>query len=331
MSLTEYILKKENDPDNWDFYKLQEACDWSANEFDFVKDKDDYLKSPKNIQKLIKVIIGFFLIGDGLISEDLVNMLQYHIEHKNWCEVYFISMQIKVENTHAELYSKAGLTIVPENEHNEILSMCEKLECIKEKGLWMKKNNDDKNLPMALKYVSCAVGEGIFFVSLFGVIFYLRKLGLFKNFIISNEQISKDETLHRNQKANQAKKLIKTDLEKSQAIDIIKSAVKVEKKFAKYLLSEPIISTQSDIDSGLTIDNFEKYIEMLADQVSYLCGLGLIYKTEVQLPWMEDINLSQKTNFYELDVVGNYRKTNLSKINTDNKIDVIDRLGEIDF
>jgi ribonucleotide reductase beta subunit family protein with ferritin-like domain len=67
---------------------------------------------------------------------------------------------------------------------------------------------------------------------------------------------------------------------------------------------------QADIDAGLTLDNLFKYIEMLADQVAILCGLEIIYGASAELPWMEDINLSQKTNFYERDVVGSYRKFN---------------------
>jgi hypothetical protein len=38
--------------------------------------------------------------------------------------------------------------------------------------------------------------------------------------------------------------------------------------------------------------------------------MDVIFGTKVNLPWMEDINLSQKTNFYERNVVGSYRKFN---------------------
>ena len=72
MDLQNYILHTENDTENWSFYKRQEACDWSAEEFDFTKEKDDYEKANDNIKNLLKGIFGFFLIGDGLISEDVV-------------------------------------------------------------------------------------------------------------------------------------------------------------------------------------------------------------------------------------------------------------------
>jgi len=308
MELQDYVLHTEKDPENWQFYKRQEACDWSAEEFDFTKEKDDYEKASDNIKNLLKGIFGFFLIGDGLISEDVLIFLQEAIREKNWSLVYYLSMQLKVENTHAETYSKAALTIVPEAEHQEMFEMCQKLECIKAKGEWIKQYIDSSASP-ALRYVACAVGEGVFFVSLFAIIFYMRKLNLFKNFIESNEQISKDESIHRDQKAMEAKRLLKAS-ERELAKQIITSGVEIEKEHARYLLQNPIMGKQADIDSGLTLENLSKYIEMLADQVAVLCGLEIIYGASAELPWMEDINLSQKTNFYERDVVGSYRKFN---------------------
>jgi ribonucleotide reductase beta subunit family protein with ferritin-like domain len=328
MALRDYILFTERDPTNWKFYKRQEACDWSAEEFDFNKEKNDYQQAPEPIKKLLKGIFGFFLIGDGLISEDVLVFLQEAIQEKNWPLVYYLSMQLKVENTHAETYSKAALTIVPEEEHEEIFSMCKDLPCIQAKGEWIKKYIDNSK-SKALRYVACAVGEGVFFVSLFAVIFYMRKLNLFKNFIESNEQISKDESIHRDQKAEEARKLL-TDKDKEEAIKIIKEGVEIEKEHARYLLSYPIMGRQADIDAGFTIENLCSYIEMLADQTAYLCGLDIIYNAQADLPWMEDINLSQKTNFYERDVVGSYRKFNPTVSNEENQEDFLNP-EDVDF
>lgn len=305
-SLKDYILKTDRDPVSWEFYKRQEACDWSAEEFRFTKDRDDYLESPKRIQDLLKDIFGFFLIGDGLISEDLVVLIQEAIDEKNWPKVMYLSMQLKMENTHAETYSKAALTIVPESEHDQMIEMCEKLECVRKKGDWIT-NFIDSQESKALRNVGCACGEGIFFVGLFSIIFYFKKLNKFKDFIESNEQISKDESIHRDEKASEAQRsLVPEEFERAR--EIIMSSVELEKEHTRYLLREPILSKEADQESGMTIENLEKYIEMLGDQVAILCGLEAIYKTKINLVWMEDINLSQKTNFYERNVVGSYRK-----------------------
>ena len=329
IDLKKYILYTDKDSDSWSFYKRQEACDWSAEEFNFIKEKDEYTKAPENIKKLIKGIFGFFLIGDGLISEDILRFIKEEIDANNWPKVYFLSMQLKVENTHAEVYSKAALTIVPEEEHQEMFDMCQKLECIKNKGEWIKKYIDSCE-SKGLRYLACAVGEGVFFVSLFAVIFYLRKLNMFKNFIESNEQISKDESIHRDEKAFEARRTLKKS-EHARAKEIIMEGVKVEKSHAEYLLSRPILGEQADKDAGLTLENLSMYIEMLADQVCYLSGLDPIYNSKAELPWMSDINLSQKTNFYERDVVGSYRKFNPASDNNDTGDDILDDPDQEDF
>jgi len=274
MSFKDYVFLPEKDPELFQFYKKQEACDWSAEEMNFHKEKDDYLSSSKTIQKLFKKIIGFFLIGDGLISEALIKYLSKAVQEKNWPKVFYISMQLKVENTHAETYSKAALTIVPQEEHEEITNMCQEKECLRKKGEWMQKYCDNPENEF-LEKIACACGEGIFFVAQFAIIFYMRKLNKFKNFIFSNEQISKDETLHRNEKCHEAKtELIKNnypkeDLEK--AVNLIKEAVEIEKEFARDLLEDPIMGKQADIDSGLTIENLEnnnkfKDVELMCPQ-----------------------------------------------------------------
>lgn len=306
MQLTDYILHTEKDPEMWRYYKMQEASDWTAEEFSFHKEREDYINSPPRIKKLLKGIFAFFLIGDGLISENILKFILRAIFKKNWPEVYFLSMQLKVENTHAETYSKAALTIIPHEEHQSMFNMCKDLECVKEKGQWIKLHIDEQKSE-GLENLACAVSEGVFFVSLFAVIFYFRKLNIFKNFIESNEQIAKDETLHRNQKCAMALRTLK-DSEKEQAIEIIKKGVEIEKKHSDYLLQDSISSIQEDRDSGLYKENIYLYIEMLADQVCYLSGLELIYGSHVELSWMADINMSQKTNFYERDVVASYRK-----------------------
>ncbi len=305
---TKYLLHTERDPVSWEFYKRQEACDWSSEEFRFTKDRDDYTESNSRIKELLKDIFGFFLIGDGLISEDIVVLIQEAIEEKNWPKVMFLSMQLKIENTHSETYSKAALTIVPREEHQEMFDMCENLPCVKNKALWIKDFIDSQE-SKALRNVGCAVGEGVFFVGLFSIIFYFKRLNKFKDFIESNEQISKDESIHRDEKASEAKRSLKPE-EMERAREIITSGVKLEKEHTRYLLREPIINEETDRDAGMTIENLEKYIEMLGDQVAVLCGLEAIYDTKVELKWMEDINLSQKTNFYERNVVGSYRKFN---------------------
>jgi ribonucleotide reductase beta subunit family protein with ferritin-like domain len=73
------------------------------------------------------------------------------------------------------------------------------------------------------------------------------------------------------------------------------------------------LGEQSDRDAGLTIENIHFYIENLADEICMISDIEPIYKNSEglgALKWMEDINMSQKSNFYEREVIGSYRKFN---------------------
>lgn len=335
----DYILFTDRDPHAWEFYKRQEASDWSAEEFEakFVKDAQEYKDSPPNIQRLLDRIITFFLFGDGLIAEEITTQITKAIRTKNWPFFYWLCMKLKIENTHAETYSLAGFTIIPKEKHEQLFNDAQNLDCMKAKSKWMK---DAVNYQGSegLQNVIDAASEGIFFVSQFAIIFYLRKLGKFANFIESNEQISKDETTHRDKAAEDAEKtLVRQDdeipgylswipqpfqdsitsslgfrkNEIPQAVEILKKAVQIEKNFVDYLLQEPVLGEQSDRDAGLTIENMHLYIEQLADEICMILEIEPIYNNEtINLKWMEDINMSQKSNFYEREVIGSYRKFN---------------------
>ena len=85
--------------------------------------------------------------------------------------------------------------------------------------------------------------------------------------------------------------------------------MEIEKEHIDYLLQFPILGEQADKDSGFTHENHYLYAEKLANEICFLIGLDLIYPdTDITLPWMEDINMSQKSNFYEREVIVNYRK-----------------------
>ena len=60
LNLSKYILDTNRDPVSWGFYKKQEAQDWSAEEFSFVQDQDDYRNANPRIKRLLKGFLGFF-------------------------------------------------------------------------------------------------------------------------------------------------------------------------------------------------------------------------------------------------------------------------------
>src|SRR5205085_899138 len=98
------------------------------------------------------------------------------------------------------------VSIVPDLEsQNRVFSMIDTLPCVKAKGDYIEKYIYS-DLSKGLRYVAAAVSEGIFFVTLFAIIFFFRGKNVLPNFIFMNEQISKDETLHRDYNCDRAKR-----------------------------------------------------------------------------------------------------------------------------
>ena len=336
LNLKDYILDLSADPENFAYHKVQESMTWFHEEFEFDKDKQDYEneETPEGIKRFLRLVIGFILVGDGLIAEDLVPLISRAIERKEWGLAFGLIKQLDMENTHALTYRKA-LSIFPVDEHEFILNSVNELEGTKKKGQWLHDNIETQESE-GLRYIAMAAGEGIFFVFLFSMIFFIRSYfgnkSLFKSFIESNEQISKDETLHRTHKAFMAKRLLRED-EREKALEIVKQAVEIEKENATFVLSEPVITKQTDGDWGLTVENLHKFIEKLADDLLYLAGLGKHYHSEVDLKWMVDVNLSQKSNFYEREVIGSYRATQglMSAEEEDDGVDPISDPNLVEF
>lgn len=328
LDLSKYIILRDADIENWKNYEEQQSIYWNDKEISFEGDRDDYLNpnTPENVKRMIKLILGFFIIGDGLIAEEVLRLMVNALQEKNWPRYFNLSFQNMMENVHATVYSNALLKIIPEEEQSEVLEFCQNLDCIKKKGEWIH-DIESRGLTYAGEQSLMACGEGVLFVSLFAIIFYIRKhcSGMFKHFIFSNEQISKDETKHRDQKILEARRSLQKlkdrlaeekdnqslvdEITKTEEeiLTIVKESVVIEKNFAEYFLRVPVITKESDRECGMTLENLYGYIEMLADQVLVGIGLQAHYKTVITLPWMTEINLSQKDNFYERDRVGNYR------------------------
>jgi ribonucleotide reductase beta subunit family protein with ferritin-like domain len=75
------------------------------------------------------------------------------------------------------------------------------------------------------------------------------------------------------------------------------------------IFKQPVVPGR-DEDSDFTSGNVTQYIYHLADDILVKCGLSKYYNVDMDKyswPWLEDINMSQKSNFYERAVVNSYR------------------------
>jgi len=289
-----YTMFPITDPLAWKFYCQQVAQMWNANEVKFADDRRQFASLSPRYRELVGDLLGFFAPGDGLVS---MQVLRYIKECTTYAQMMFLIAQLFIEAVHSEGYGMAIVSLFEDPvEQKAIFDSVDELPCVKAKAAFiLKYNNSD--LSAGLRYIAGAASEGVFFVGLFAIIFALRTKGIMKAFVFLNEQVSKDETLHRDFNAAQARVLGGFTYE--EAVAVLTEAVDIEVAHLSYILRHPLDTAEADAAMGLTIDNLTLFVKGLADQILVLAGLPTHFKVSMELPWMRDLALGKKTNFYE--------------------------------
>lgn len=296
---------------SYEFFKRQEAALWSTNEMDFIRDRQDYQSLDEKKKRLVKVILGFFAPGDGLVAR---NLCRYLLECERFEKMAFLAAQLFIEVVHAEGYGLAISTMLSEEEQKEVFSMSDNVKSIKALAEWMEKYYHSE-LPAAERYLAYACSEGIFFCVLFAVIFWFRSKGILQNFIFLNEQIAKDETLHRDFGCHRYNEELNGEEYQAflkeggfdahqRAIDIINESVILEDAVIDDLIPEPI--------DELNKEDLKAFARTVADNLLVQIGYPPQYRTTNKFSWMSEIANQQKGNFYEVRI-GSYKQTSLKK------------------
>lgn len=279
------------------FYKDQRDLLWNPEEISFESDAKDYLNPNTNqrYKDIYKMFLQFFVVGDGLITDQALSFASSATSQQ---ERMFLLAQLLNEQDHIKTYTNALTQVVPEKERDDVFKAVDNIQCIKDKANFILKwceSDEDR----ATKYLAGAFAEGVFFAALFAMVFYFRRKNIFLDFIKANQFILRDESLHRDFDCYMAKSLVnKVDTDKAK--QIAKEAYDIEISHMNHILVIPIDSEEADKEAGITKENMTKYIQTLTDQILVLSGFEPLFNVEKTcFPWMEDINLVTKKNFYE--------------------------------
>ncbi len=297
-----YTLYPIQDEQMYKFYKTQEACVWSANEMDFSQDKKDYQSLSPGLKRVLDYVNAFFASGDGFIIDNII--LRFLLEAESVEEQLFYIAQLYIESVHSDAYSLIINSLESDEiKREKLFKAVDTCEGVRKKSLWF---NKYINSPLSISHrrLAFAAGEGLGFISLFYIIFYFRTLGKFPNIVFLNEQISKDEKLHRDAGGYKYKKDGK--LSDEEAYKIVGELVEVECEFIDFILPKAI--------DDLRPKDIKRCIYFLADHLLILCDHPKKWNTTIDdLPkWMEDLSMEQKGNFYEVKI-GNYSQSSLTQ------------------
>jgi ribonucleotide reductase beta subunit family protein with ferritin-like domain len=306
----------------WDLYLDQLNLHWSFGEFDFEKDKEDYNKLSPELMKIFDTILAYFAFTDGIVTENCVDIFM-KTSRSIECKIAYIQ-QAEIEVIHMITYGMAIKNYIQdEKKRYRILNSHDDDENVQAKTEWTKKYMDT-SIPENERLVAFACAEGIFFISAFAFIFYLKSKNLMPIFGSVNQSISKDEQKHAELSILRYNKDYKDDrLSQEKVHEIIRSAVELEHDFIDRILPHRI--------DDLFPEEIKGYVEVLADNISYFLGYKKIYNRSMKIipSWLSIISLEPKHNFYEV-LPQNYRQFSKSDMKEKQEKKKIN-LDEVDF
>ncbi len=274
--------------DLWDFYKKAESSFWTAEEIDLNEDVSHFNKLNEGEKHFIKNVLAFFAASDGIVNENLaqnfVNEVQYS-EAK-----FFYGFQIMMENIHSETYSLLIDTYIKDPvEQKKFFNAIETVPCVGKKAEWALKWINSPSF--AERLIAFAAVEGIFFSGSFCSIFWLKKRGLMPGLSFSNELISRDEGLHCDFACHLHNNHIKNKVPEERIAEILSSALEIEKEFITESLPVDLI--------GMNCSLMRTYLEYVTDRLLLSLNCKKIYNSANPFDFMQNIALTNKTNFFE--------------------------------
>lgn len=295
-----FVLFPIEHQDIWQYYKLSEACIWTAEEIDLSQDTTDWNDKLNDDERhFIKHVLAFFAASDGIVNENLAENMVREVQYTE--AKFFYGFQIMMENIHSETYSLLIDTYIKDaKEKSYLLNALDTIPCVGKKAEWALKWIEGGSFQERL--IAFAAVEGIFFSGSFCSIFWLKKRGLMPGLTFSNELISRDEGMHCDFACLLYNEHIVNKLPKETITQIITEAVEIEKEFVTDAIPVKLI--------GMNAEMMSTYIEFVADRLLFALGNDKVYNVENPFNWMDMISIQGKTNFFEKRV-GDYQKAGI--------------------
>lgn len=290
-------------PAMYEFYKDAERCFWTPGEVQTHQDATDFdTKLTAGEQRFVKHVLAFFAASDGIVNLNLVERFKNEV---GMLEAgYFYDFQVMMENIHAQMYSIIlDVVIVDQREKTRLLNAVDTIPVITRMSDYMFACIRSTE-GFATRVLRMACVEGLFFTGCFCAIYWLCRRGIMPGLAHLNELIARDEALH----AAFALHLY----------TIISPEYKLSTQEIHAIFTEAVGVAQEFIadalPSGLTemnADMMGDYIKCQADNLLVLIDTPPLYNVKHGFGFMEQINLTNRTNFFER-MVSEYSKVDAS-------------------
>lgn len=278
------------------FEYYQDAVDrfWTRKEICTSQDVIDFAtKLIPGEQRVIEFIVAFFAASDGIVNINLAKRFKKEVPMQD--AIYFYNFQIMMEDIHAHVYSILLEDIIPDKERREyLINAATTIKTVKSMTEYMQRIiASDDPLPKRLLMMACV--EGIFFTGCFCIIYWFQTRGLMPALGHSNELIARDESLH-TYFAMYLYTLVNPQyhLPLAEVVSIFTEAVDIAVEFIKEALPEGLL--------GMNATLMTEYIKNQADNLASLIDIPGIFNTGHNFHFMDQINMTNRTNFFERKV-----------------------------
>ena len=291
-----FSLLPVSHPAIWTMYKQAVASFWTADEIDLAGDAAHFEALSDDERHFIKHVLAFFAASDGIVLENLAARFLVDVQIPEARAFY--AFQAAIESIHAEVYGLLIEALVADKaERERIFDAVHTFPTIAAKAAWAQKwmGSDAR---FAERLVAFACVEGIHFSGSFCAIFWLKKRGLMPGLGFSNELISRDEGLHC-KFACLLYSMLEDKLDGARVREIVTEALDIEREFVTGALPVALI--------GMNPAAMTEYLEFVADGLLVALGHDPMHRTPNPFPFMEQLSLAGKTNFFEKRV-GEYQK-----------------------
>lgn len=290
VDVSRFVVKEKRDPELWEMYQKSKASFWTPEEIDLATDIKDWNERLNDKERhFLKHVLAFFAASDNIVCENLATRFFREVEAPE--AQAFYAFQIAMEVIHAETYQLLISTLVSSPEERAYLfSAVQTVPTVQRKAEWAIKWIENRDASFLERLVAFACVEGIFFSGSFASIFYMKSRGLLPGLSFSNQLISRDEGLHCDFACLMAKKTGSLK-ENPRFVQIVREAVEIEVEFVSTALPVRLL--------GMNADAMSDYIRFVADVLLLKLGLEKIYNVPNPFPFMEQISMQGKTNFFE--------------------------------
>jgi len=312
----------------YDLYKTMKANHWEPEDITMQKDVEQWRGGDEISDAerwIIKMGIGYFSAAEGIVGDNILHVVREVVTAPELKLV--LGRHAHEENIHADslVYMLSSIGLNP----HECEAMFEDVPTIKAKNNFVVSNSRalrrDTDLTVTENKQALAkniflfgqVMEGTQFYGLFGMILSLYRQNKFPGIGQMFRYTLRDESNHIEVFRNLLMDLIDenpdiwTEDFREDLRATMSEGIRLEKEFIRDCL--PVGGL------GLNVEDFETYIDFIADRRLASCGLAPLHKdTQNPFPWLaEMMDIKKEQNFFEGRVTEYQKASALGDVDDD--------------